>query len=123
VEPQLPDVPAYLTGPALARWHELAPQLARAGILTALDADVLAGYCSAYGTYVWAQEWLTRTLPIVKGHRGVFTLSPFLRTRDRALELMVRIGAELGLSPSSRSRIHAQPTDGLDAELRAYLRG
>lgn len=75
------DAPDCLNGPALAKWAELAPRLAKAGILTELDRDCLAGYCMAYGTLIDADEKLQRTGILMKGYRG-----QMLRRRSCASE-------------------------------------
>lgn len=112
-EPQIPasvpEPPPNLSAAALAEWHRLAPALARAGILTAFDRAALGGYCAAWGSFVDAEEALRSGGAVITGYRGSPVVNPHCRVRDRALELMARFAAELGLTPSSRSRIHATP--------------
>jgi phage terminase small subunit len=54
---------------------------------------------------------------LVVGHRGVVMPSPYLRVIRLAAEMVARFGAELGMSPSSRSTLSvdaAHPTTGKD---------
>ena len=54
---------------------------------------------------------------LVVGHRGVVMPSPYLRVIRLAAEMVARFGAELGMSPSSRSTLSvdaAPPTTGKD---------
>jgi len=108
------EPPSHLAGPALAKWIELAPQLARAGILTELDRDCLTCYCLEWSTVVRTQEKIDRVGEVVKGYRGSLVVNPFVRVRDRALEMVRRFGEQLGLSPSARSRVHATTPDEYD---------
>src|SRR5687767_9643668 len=40
--------PAWLDDAARKKWKQLAPQLAKLGLLTSIDGDALAGYCIAW---------------------------------------------------------------------------
>lgn len=120
IAPAVPTPPEHLAPSALEEWHRLAPTLARAGILTHLDRAALGAYCAAYGTFTEAEAALRENGPVVTGYRGSQVVSPYIRVRDRALELMARFAAELGLTPSSRSRIHAAPIEEFDEADRFF---
>ena len=54
---------------------------------------------------------------LVTGHRGVTVPSPYLRIIRLGAEMVARFGAELGMSPSSRSSLSADealPTPNKD---------
>jgi P27 family predicted phage terminase small subunit len=70
---------------------------------------VLAAYCDVYARWVEASEHLQRYGMIIKGANGQPTWSPYLAIVNRALELMRAFMCELGLTPSSRTRIDAEP--------------
>jgi phage terminase small subunit len=88
--------PDWLEGLAKEHWDEIAPLLASSGILTAGDRAALAVLCDEY------RRW--RTDP------------DDTKSRDRYRRMLV----ELGLTPSSRSRIKAQPERPKD-ELGDFL--
>ena len=89
--PLSPDCPDELTNPlARKEWDRVAPALIASGAVTVADRSTLIAYCQK-----WA-EWLDA--------------SKKTTTRDKALTLMFRFAQDLGMTPSSRSRVHAVPT-------------
>lgn len=84
-EPASTDPPDWLDGLALEHWAELAPILARSGVLTIADRAGLAALCDDY------QRW--RTDP------------EDFKARDRYRRMLI----EFGLTPSSRTRLKAPP--------------
>lgn len=90
--------PAILTADAeIEHWNELAPLLAKAGVLTVADRPMLAILCRCFGR---------------------LELDPL---DDKAIDQYRRIAVEFGLTPSSRSRLKfvgdAKPKDELGAFL------
>src|SRR2546421_647039 len=49
--PVAPACPSWLDATGRAKWRELKPQLDRLGLLTEIDGDALAAYCSAWSRY------------------------------------------------------------------------
>ena len=89
----------------------------------AADAGMLAGYVlglSLLETANIEQQKLdaSNLNPLlVTGHRGVTAPSPYLRIIRLGAEMVARFGAELGMSPSSRSSLSADgalPTPNKD---------
>lgn len=117
------EPPDFLGETGTAKWRELAPQLLRSGLLTRLDRDMLAGYCSAFQTYASAEQTLVSTAIVIRGYRDQPVSNPYLRVRDRALETMRRYAQQIGLTPSARSRNHAAPGGGMDGDLEFFLDG
>lgn len=105
----VPTCPAHLHPTAKAEWKRLARQLHTMGILTHLDRSVLAAYCQAYGRWVEAERRLKETPILLKTPAGFVQPSPWLGISNKSVELMLKFAAELGLSPSSRSRVQAVP--------------
>lgn len=88
----IPEPPSYVTGEGLEFWAELAPMLARMGVLTLVDRHGLGLLCDSYA------RW--REIPGEEKRRQEFR----------------RLLAEFGLTPSSRSSVkvpHAPPADPL----------
>lgn len=103
-----PTCPAHLTPTGKAEWKRLAVELQAIGILTRIDRAVLAGYCQSWGRWVEAERKLQETPPLLKTPAGYIQLSPWLTIANRERELMLRYMAELGLTPSSRTRLAVQ---------------
>ncbi len=108
-----PDCPPHLGDAAQEEWHRLASALHGMGVLTVIDRAVLAAYCQCYGRWVDAEEKLKETPLLFKTPSGYVQQSPWLGIANKQLELMGRYMMELGLTPSSRSRIRiaAEPPD------------
>jgi P27 family predicted phage terminase small subunit len=117
-EPQppegLPDCPPHLSEIARDEWERLAETLHRMGVLTTIDRAALAAYCQAYGRWVEAEEQMKRMPVMLKTPSGYVQQSPWLTVANKQLELMGRFMVELGMTPSSRSRV--QVTGAVDAE-------
>lgn len=103
-----PTCPAHLSPTAKAEWKRLAPTLNRIGVLTQVDRAALAAYCQAYGRWVEAERKLKETPPLLKTPAGYVQQSPWLTISNKQMELMAKYMAELGLTPSSRTRLAVQ---------------
>ena len=108
----LPTCPAHLSATAKAEWKRLAKSLHRIGLLTQVDRAVLAAYCQAYGRWVEAERKLAETPVLLKTPAGYVQQSPWLTVSNKQLELMAKFMAEIGLTPSSRSRLAIQVPTG-----------
>ena len=118
----LPSCPAHLSPTAKTEWKRLARSLNRIGMLTEIDRAAMAAYCQAYGRWVEAERKLAETPALLKTPAGYVQASPWLGIANKQLELMAKFMAELGLTPSSRSRLAIQvPTGPKPWEHRALL--
>jgi P27 family predicted phage terminase small subunit len=106
---ELPTCPAHLNPSAKAEWKRLVQELQEIGILTLIDRGVLAGYCQSWGRWVEAERKLKETPPLIKTPAGYVQVSPWLTIANREREFMLRYMAELGLTPSSRTRLSVTP--------------
>ena len=73
--------------------------------MTQADRAALAAYCQSYGRWVEAERKLAETPVLLKTPAGYVQPSPWLTISSKQLELMAKFMAELGLTPSSRSRL------------------
>lgn len=115
-EPQpLPgaEPPEHLGGEAGLKWAELAPRLEELGILSQIDADLLAMYCQFYGRWVEAERHLAEEPLVLTGVQGGVYQNPWLQIANKATEQMHKLGAEFGLTPSSRTRIKVEESPKL----------
>lgn len=110
----LPRCPAHLDGAARNEWRRLAGPLHKAGVLTTADRAAFAAYCQAYSRWVEAEEQLKTGPKLIKTRTGYVQQSPWLSIANKQLELMGRFMAELGLTPSARSRLQVSPGGGND---------
>ena len=107
-----PTCPAHLSPTAKAEWKRLAQTLNKIGVLTQVDRAALAAYCQAYGRWVEAEKKLKETPVLLKTPAGYVQQSPWLTVANKQMELMARYMAELGLTPSSRTRLAVQIPTG-----------
>src|SRR5262249_38369324 len=97
----------------------LVGELASLRLLTNLDRAALAAYCGAYALWAESMEAIQKYGTMIKSPSGYPTQSPYLAIANRQAEIMMRIAAECGFTPASRSRISSpapeEPTllDGL----------
>jgi P27 family predicted phage terminase small subunit len=118
IPPALPEPPDFLHTYAKVEWGRVAPLLYRQGLLTKLDGAVLAAYCDSYARWQEAEGLLAdmrredpiyRGLLIVAGN-GTRIQNPVVGICNRAAQDVVKYSAELGMTPSSRSRIDPAKT-------------
>jgi P27 family predicted phage terminase small subunit len=102
-----PACPAILDEGARAKWDQLCPLLEEAGVLTQIDGDALANYCMAWSRLLKATALADKSLPVMKDIRGRLCASPLTAIVQKEALLINRLGVELGLTPSSRSRLTA----------------
>ncbi len=104
-----PEPPADLDARARAQWDYYAPILAACRVLTLADREMLVCFCTAAARRSQAEEALAATGPVVKSPAGFAVLNPWLSVSNKAAEQLARFGAELGLSPASRTRVKSLP--------------
>ena len=103
--PATPSCPAYLGEEARKEWKRLSRELAALGLLTRIDRGPLAAYCQAHALWVEAVRSLERYGTMVKSPNGHPMQSPYVAVANRQVEIMGRIAAEFGMTPSARTRI------------------
>jgi len=107
---ELADQPA-----AQDYWRQLAPMLRRCGQVTAADRGALLALCIEWARYLEARTNATPRL--VKTPSGYVMPNPWLSIQTKALAACMKLWPELGLTPSSRSRVKTAegPGPGGDA--------
>jgi P27 family predicted phage terminase small subunit len=100
--PELADNPD-----ALAEWAHLAPQLRAARQVTDVDRSALLALCIEWSLYLEAR---TKAHPrVVAAPSGYAMPNPWLSVKNRALAACLKLWPELGLTPSSRTRVDRAP--------------
>ena len=109
----LPQAPKHLCDEAKVEWKRVAKKLHVLGILTTLDRAAFAVYCQAYGRWVRAERALekmalkepaTQAL-LMKTKSGNLIQNPLVGTANKAMDALLKAAAELGMTPSVRSRL------------------
>ena len=103
--PRVPTCPACLDGEARKEWKRVVAELTELGLLTRLDRGLLAAYCQAHALWVEAVSSIERYGTMVKSPNGYPMQSPYVAVVNKQVEIMGRIAAEFGMTPSSRTRI------------------
>jgi P27 family predicted phage terminase small subunit len=112
--PAAPACPDHLTGPAREEWEQRAPELARLGMLTALDTGALEMCCAAYGEWRKALAELAKSALVLKTSGGNLIQHPYLAIANRARADYLRFAVQFGFTPSGRTRIKVQKDTGED---------
>lgn len=117
-EPKYPTLgdkpPEFLGDIAQEEWRRVFPILSAAKVIKAPEAALLTAYCEAFETYQRAADMSRGKGFIVKAPNGCPMISPLFTVLSRARADMVRLMAELGITPSSRSRVQAEQDDDDD---------
>ena len=120
--PRVPTCPACLEGEARKEWQRVVAELAELGLLTRLDRGLLAAYCQAHALWVEAVSSIQRYGTMVKSPNGFPMQSPYVAVANKQVEIMVRIAAEFGMTPSSRTRIRIGESTPVDP-FETFLQG
>jgi P27 family predicted phage terminase small subunit len=117
-EPQPPIIDAAFDTPpseladhptAIAEWTRLAPMLRRCRQITEADRGALIALCLEWARYIDATKKIATLGLVVRAPSGYPMTNPYLSIATRALAGCNKLWPELGLTPSSRSRVQ---TDG-----------
>jgi P27 family predicted phage terminase small subunit len=80
--------------------------------VTEADRSALVALCLEWGRYLEAT--IRSGGLVVTTRKGQPMISPWYRVATRALAACLKLWPELGLTPSSRSRVTAAPAPGAD---------
>jgi P27 family predicted phage terminase small subunit len=107
-------VPPELVGDttATAEWLRTIPMLREREVITEGDRGSLIALCQQWSVYQQAVgQWRALGM-IVKTPSGYPMVNPYLGVANKALNQCLKLWAELGLTPSSRSRVTTLPPAG-----------
>lgn len=97
--------PRHLNGTASRLWSTLVPALNKSGLVTSIDRTSLESYCIAY-------QLMRKAYDDIKENGATYTTSTGRTYKNPSIDIlsdnmskMKSIGAELGLSPQSRSNL------------------
>lgn len=110
----IPPCPKELNEDARSEWRRITKHLIKLGLLSHIDRAALAGYCSAWGDFLWAERRIAElNADDPTGERGRVwdtpsgykQISVIQQMKNRALEQLAKFLAEFGMSPAARSRV------------------
>lgn len=120
-----PSCPDFIKSDAVAMqcWNATCATLESMKILTQADESVLAVYCSTYAQWRWLAEYVREGNVREVSEKGSVTTSPEAQQVHKYADRLIRLMAELGLTPSARSRIkvNSEPDDAFTDWLRGSL--
>lgn len=120
-ERKIPTCPKHITGEARKEWRRLCTLLDTQGLLTQVDRAALAAYCQAYARWAEAEQMVKKSGAVLRSEKGGFYQNPYLSIANRAIDQMIKIGSEFGMSPSSRTRLKVEkPSDFDQLELELF---
>lgn len=100
--------PEWLSDAQKERWR-YAMDNAPPGMLKRLDQSVLAVWVVAQERHADAAEKVSRLGSMLKSKEGVPYQNPYMSIMNKQAVLMMKAAAELGFTPSSRSRVKVEP--------------
>lgn len=118
----MPRPPEHLSDDEKAKWKLTVKELFPLGLITTIDKDALAMYCVIYVRWLKAEKMVREKGEIIKTAAGNIIQNPYLSIANRALDQLNKLGAEFGMTPSSRSRVKADVLNP-DQELEQMLFG
>ena len=119
-EPDPPIAPAFDTPPrelngnkgAREEWRRLAPMLRLRKQITDADRSALLALCVEWARYLEASRHVLTEGMVVATPQGFQAQNAYLPIANKALASCARLWPELGLTPSSRSRVKTETPGG-----------
>lgn len=104
-----PTPPSILGREGKREWARVVKAASGLGLLTQLDRAVLLRYCHAYDEFWRMEKDIEENGESQVTGTGYEAIRPQVTIRNQALARMQRAEAELGLTPSARTRISVPP--------------
>jgi P27 family predicted phage terminase small subunit len=130
-EAAIPDCPDFIKGEARKEWDRIAVELYDLGILSKIDRAALTTYCAAWLDFVYASKQIDEQGEVLQSIRylkngdevyGGKYLNPWVNLKLAAMDRLMRIASEFGMTPASRTRIKVEaPTE--EDEMASFLFG
>lgn len=109
-----PKCPGWLSDDAKRVWRRTTKQLETMGLLYEADQDIIVAYANAVVNYERATRIVDEQGVLVEGRRDGQVSNPAVRVQRDCAQLIRQFASELGLTPSSRSRLTVREDDGDD---------
>ena len=112
-----PEKPAHFNEDASVWWDWLVDMLGQMGILAQSDVAIMTLYCDTAAEYITAKRDLNRIGGFVSKSEktGQYYINPYVNVLAMLKKQLLCYLAELGFSPTSRSRVKRNsPASGAD---------
>src|SRR5688572_2686915 len=119
----LPKPPEHLSDDEKLKWKIAVRELYPLGLITTIDKDALAMYCVIFVRWMKAEKIVREKGEIIKTAAGNIIQNPYLSIANRALDQLNKLGAEFGMTPSSRTRVKVDGVADPSHELEKMLFG
>ena len=108
----IPTMPPHLKGAARNEWIRITKELRALKLISNIDRAALTAYCTAWGDYVRACGKLEKEGEVIVTEKGTMYQNPWVGIKNKAMEKILKISAEFGMTPSSRARVKVEaPTE------------
>ena len=128
VPPALPPgAPEELAGNTLAleEWARTIEPAIAIGQITTADRGMAIAHCELWAAWREQVALTAKAKHVTRRRNGHDALNPIRAVANKTLLLLHKIDAELGLTPTSRSRVHVANRSPAGAEnpLNKFMRG
>lgn len=113
------DPPEWMNEDQAKAWRWAIGE-APAGMLRSLDQSALTAWIIAADLHRQATEKLNAGTMLIRTREGYPMQSPYLAIVNRQAQIMLKAAAELGFTPSSRSRVEVGPSEEENPEDRFF---
>jgi len=114
--------PAHLGKIARQEWNRLYPELSGKGVLKITDRSILELYCESYQDYRDAKKILDRKASkTFRTPNGSMQQLAEVSIKRNAMTLCLKYASELGITPSSRSKISGEGAVGSGSKLKNFF--
>lgn len=117
-----PRAPSYLSEAGKREWRRVVRHLSASRIITHVDLAAVEGYCQCYARWRHAEEQIKITGDIIETTNGNIIQSPWVSMANTVMREMRAWMVELGMTPSSRSRVKTVGETKEDDSLAAQLK-
>lgn len=115
------NCPAWLSAEARREWRRIAPELIRCGLVTIADRPVLALFCDQFARATIAATKVREAGEVIKSPSEFPILNPWLGVATKAAALALKLAAELGITPSSRTRVQSVSHSEAASRLQKFI--
>lgn len=117
-----PECPDWLDKPAARIWHETVEHLRSMQTLAETDQVVIAAFSQSYADYAVLVVQIRNEGRTFETPKGYIAKNPAVTMMNEARSAMLKLAAELGLSPASRTRIRVPEKRKKDDKDRFFKR-
>ena len=107
-DPKAPNAPEHLNDEARKAWGWLCGTLKRLGLLAHSDLAIMALYCETWAEYIKVRREVDEFgFILTSPQTGNPFVNPLVNIEAMLKKQLLQYLSELGLSPTSRTRLHA----------------